>query len=196
MIYLILTLLFCILSILPFSNPLVNVLMLIFAFINSSLLISTFKFYFLSFLIVFIYIGAISILFIFTLMIINFKLILRYQNIFVKITSFLIFYIIYYILNFFFIFFSKNFIILDLNFLFLKYLNNFFFYQLFIMPDIFSIGMLIFNYFYINFVIIFITMLSVLISSISLVIKRNIISKKQQSYIQICNNLNKNLNGR
>jgi len=94
-----------------------GVLVLILVFLNAAFFIATLKFYFLSFLIIFIYVGAISVLFIFTLMIIPVKSFLKYKHFFEQFRLVYYFIFFYCLINTFLFFSSKNFITVDLLYL-------------------------------------------------------------------------------
>lgn len=55
------------------NNPVISLISLIFLFLNSCILLITFEVEFLSFIIIIIYLGAVTILFIFTLILLNIK---------------------------------------------------------------------------------------------------------------------------
>lgn len=167
------------------SNPMFGVLVLILVFLNAAFFIATLKFYFLSFLIIFIYVGAISVLFIFTLMIIPVKSFLKYKHFFEQFRLVYYFIFFYCLINTFLFFSSKNFITVDLLYLSDAYnWRNYIFHQLyFVYNDILALGLIIYTYYFFHFSLISLILLSGMVTAIVIVIEKFFIPKKQKDSI-------------
>lgn len=138
------------------SNPVNAVLYLIIVCILSSLLLLLLKVSFLALSFLLIYVGAITVLFLFVIMMLNLNIIKRYEHLSTLILSFFLFILFYYLLfnikNYFFInFHLKVYIKLLFSFLFLLQLINKSYYLIIIEPQwTWSISKLITDNYLIN----------------------------------------------
>jgi NADH-quinone oxidoreductase subunit J len=137
------------------ENPVQSVLFLILSFLNSSLLLFIIGIEFISFIFVIVYVGAIAVLFLFVIMMLNIGPIETFSKKFFISKRFfftLIFFIsLFYIFNNFLIYFYLN---LDFFYNFnswivLVHWNDLFFLK----SDIFGLGLLLYNVYFFPFIL-------------------------------------------
>jgi NADH-quinone oxidoreductase subunit J len=169
----------CSLLVLIVNNPVQSLLWLIITFALSSMLFMIFGVEFLSLLIFMIYIGAIAVLFLFVIMMLNIKVIelrffyLRYLSIGATIVCFFILEIFLSILfEFNSTFYSNNF-----------YYNWFVFIDL--KSNLFNIGSIIFDYNFIFFLMLGLILFIAMICSIVLLVNWNLKIIKMRYYDDI-----------
>lgn len=174
------------------KNPIYSIIFLMLSFLNISIFLLYLGIEFFALLILIIYVGAISILFLFVIMLIDIKevLLLKKQN-FIFINILILCIGMYFILFYFF-----NYLNLDINnsgdtvASYKEWFNLAFFYK----SDLSNLGLILFNFYYLAFIEAGIILLIAMIGCIALVIDENFISKKQYLFEQILTNNKKNLN--
>lgn len=161
MLFLLLIILFC-LSIFLTFNPIYSVLNLILVYIMTAIFFFSMGLSFFPVLLIIIYVGAISVLFLFVIMMLNFKsLEFKTINFNIEVFTFLIF-------LFLFIFFFIKYNHFDYDY------SDYYFDSNFLTlldeePEINALGLIIFNYFYIHLFIVVFILLVALIGVIALV---------------------------
>jgi len=178
--FLLLNMLFCLILCINCNNPIFSVLFLMLSFIDLFLVLSYIGNVFVPTMILFIYIGAMSILLIFVLMLVDIKMLYVKKN--------------FFYINIFIILIFSAFLI----YLFLKVSYFFaivykyaswrlpdFIAALYLQSDVSAIGTFLFNFNFFPFIIISMILLVALIGSISLVIFRSNASKKQNTSEQL-----------
>ena len=176
----------CAMSLNLYLNPLFNLLILLFIFFLVFLFVFSLKFYFISFLILFLYCGAISIIFIFTLMITNTKIVLKYKNRLNKMKEFFVYVFFYLIIFFLLFYYSVDFIVenyflvdeIEYSILYFEYFYKF-------EDEITMLGILLYNYNFLSFILISNIMLSSTLCCISIVITKANTLRFQLSFEQI-----------
>lgn len=167
-------------------NPIHSVIIFILVVISAALFIAVYgQLYFLSFALVLIYIGAISILFIFTLMVIDFKSkILKFDSLTNVLNTNFIFHFFFYFLSFFYFYFTDSFFTFDYSFFSVHFSKEFFFNYFYSnWNDILVLGFYLFNYRFIEILILTFLLISGMICSISIVLSKTFSTKAQtQSY--------------
>jgi NADH-quinone oxidoreductase subunit J len=175
-IFLLLNILICLVFCINCNNPVYSVLFLMLAFINLFLILIYIGNTFVPTMILFIYVGAMSILLIFVLMLVDVKIWFvkkdfKYLNVlFISLISFFIIYF-FYKSSYFFIIVYK----------YASWRLTDFIAILYTYSDIVSIGFYLFNFNFFPFVIISLILFVALIGSISIVIFKNNSSKKQST---------------
>ena len=163
------------------SNPIYSLLFLISTFLNFSIFLLVVGIEFIALLFLIIYVGAISILFIFILMMLNVKYleinILKDYNIISFFFIFLLF------TAEFIIFWSSDFLFFEFYIIEFSYINWIDIY--FSKSELESIGFVLYNFHFIDFLLSGIILLAVMISCIVLVISQNKISKSQFLFSQL-----------
>lgn len=179
MLFNIVSILLCILS----PNPIVSLLFLILTFINFSFFLMLAGMEFLSLLVLLIYVGAICILFIFVLMILDIKILIIKKYSYLKILStFLLSFII------FILFLFKMGINLNI------YYNNtniytIWFENIFDLSDMEVFGFVLFTYYLPHFIILSFILFIVLIGSIAIVKDKKIVFYNRDKEILLDNYL-------
>lgn len=177
----------------PTINMIHSVLLFILIIFFSALFVSSLtKFYFVSFVICLIYVGAISILLIFTLMVLEVKVKLFSSSSKINLINIIFIYTLFYYFLFFFLFFNTDyFFIIDYNFLSLENSKEFFFKSFYSnWNDLTVIGFYLFNYRIVEILILTFLLISGLISSISIVVLKTFSPKTQNLNNQLFENYN------
>jgi NADH-quinone oxidoreductase subunit J len=142
------------------SNPVHSVLFMIFGFCNGSVLLFFLGVEFLSLIFVIIYVGAIAILFLFVIMMLDIK----HNKMLVNSNDYYLFFFIYfYLFSFILIFLKINFFFNEEIFFFLYDSNN----------EIKNIGQSIYNFYNLNFLIAGLILLISIVGPISLTLNFN-----------------------
>lgn len=157
------------------ENPVHSILLLILTFFNVSIILFFFKCEFLALLFIIVYVGAIAILFLFVVMMLNVK-VFKSKDFSYFLSSYLFFIFLSYILNKFLGFCFYNSTILTE----LLYLIDFDYNSLFFL------GQVLFNFFLYDFIAVGLVLLVALVGAIVLVFsfastKRSILAYKQLS---------------
>jgi NADH-quinone oxidoreductase subunit J len=175
-----LLLLFFSLNIILNKNTLYSILSLIVVFFLSSLLILLFGLDYISLIFISIYVGALSVLFLFVIMMIN-------SRVFVKMNNFL-YYFSFFILSFIFLSITYLNILFDFNFLY----NIFDYYINIIIKGnpLVVIGSLLFTKYFIAVMLSAIILFIAMLGSVSLVLEPYKLIKNQVIYQQISRNFN------
>ena len=159
------------------KNPIYSVVFLMATFLSSSLFLLYLGIEFFAMLILVIYVGAISILFLFVIMLIDIKeVLLKKRN--VISLNFIIFIILFMI---FIIFSNFSFFFDNLYFLEFKNWFDIYFYK----SDIINLGFILYNFYFYDFITIGFILLIAMIGCIALVLEENFVAKKQQLFEQI-----------
>lgn len=178
-IYILLAIWFGILAVFSSGHPVYNVLYVVLVFTASAGFVISLKLYFLGFLILFLYSGALSVLFIFSLAIVKMKTILSFDYHFIRIKLLFLFLFGFLSIIFFLSFFIDRFFILDLGFLSVHTSPTYFFKNLyFIDTDLLVIGLVTFNFYFFNFLIMCFIILITCITAISIVVYKNFCLKQ------------------
>lgn len=181
----------CSLCIIYVKNPIHSILFLILTFCNISFIMILLNAEFIAIIFLIVYVGAISVLFSFVIMMLNIKIIelkesfWRYLPIaFIISLLFLIqsFYIVYNSNNFFFF---KDIIIFNYNYNWFNYFDT--------LTNIEILGLYLYTYgIFLFFIIGFILLVSI-IGSIVLTLNQNINIKKQKIYKQVSKNIERSI---
>ena len=189
---------FCLVACLFFSvllvlfksiNPIHSVIIFILVIVSAATFVAIHtQFYFLSFVFILIYICAVSILFIFTLMVIDFKSkILKFDSALSLYNVDVIFHFFFYFLSFFYFYFSDNFITFDYSFFSLHFSKEFFFNYFYSnWNDISILGFYLFSFRFIEILILTFLLISGMICSISIVLSKTFNPKVQNLASQLC----------
>jgi NADH-quinone oxidoreductase subunit J len=171
----------CTLLCVLYKNPIIYVLYLMISFVILSALLLYLGAQFISLLVLFIYVGAISILLIFVLMILDLKAlffdnssIYFYNILFVLLAFFIILYFVADTSIFFSIIYKNS----DWNavdFTSILYMQS----------DIRILGFVLYNFYFYHFFLVSLILLFVLVGSISIVIERKNVLKKQNYKNQV-----------
>lgn len=163
--------LFCIfisyIGVIFFNNPIFSVLSLILVFIFNSILFLILGSDFLAVIILIIYVGAISILFLFVIMMFDIRF-FELENFFFKIPPLSFFFSIFFISIFLFFNDLVIFEIFYLNFSFFLEIYNWFFI-FFFENNVISLGVFLFNYFSLSIILLGIILLLSMVGCITLV---------------------------
>ena len=175
------------------KNPVFSVLFLVFNFFNISSILFLFKFEFLPITFIIVYVGAIAVLFLFVLMMLNIKLseITDYYNNFIPISLLFCLIIVFELV----ILFRSEFITINTYsiqtiFLLVDYLNNdydklSFITTFFNTSNIQTVAYALFNNYLYVFLLSSIILLLAMISAIVLTINKKFMNKQQNFYFQI-----------
>jgi NADH-quinone oxidoreductase subunit J len=159
-------------------NPVHSILFLILGFLNVAVLLIFYKLQFFAFSIILIYAGALSILLIFALVILDIKFLFIYHKIFFIIPFFVIFlffiFEIGFIWNYGFFFVSYK-TIIHINYFELFYRQ----------PNLFVLGLQLYDRFYVQVFSIALILLVALLGSINLIFEKKYNVKRQNSGEQI-----------
>lgn len=200
---------FCALMIILSYNPIYSIIFLILCFIATSLLFIFLKIEYISLILIIVYLGAVCVLFLFVIMMLNIKLIeLKREINFVPFFFFLIsLFLIYFFKNVFFL--SENFFIflLELNSYFVTLfinISSFFLDNHFYADDFFflsyesgnpiendfmkKIGLILYTVFSYQFILSSLVLLVAMIGAIFITLEITLKSKKQILYYQIKKN--------
>jgi len=174
-----------VLSIFFAVNPMYSVLCMILFFFESALVIALFTLEFFAFAFIIVYVGAVAILFLFVVMLLETKN--EPYNIFLSFQIFIIFglFIFFISYNFFMPFFYNSFASSNSIFYFLSV-------DIDKLDEIFVLGQILYNYFLPCILIIGFILLFAMLSAIFLTFDFNIISKKK--YSSAFRRLSRNLN--
>lgn len=161
-------------------NPVYSIFYLILVFLNSSCLILLLGLEFLALLFLIVYLGAIVVLFIFVIMMVNVKIL----EINIKIWSQL--YTVIFILSVFLMIFSTTFLYFEFyvtheNLYLLADWSTVFFVHL----NVRVLGFFLFTYFSYSFILLALILLLAMVGAITMVIHPLLLSKKQYLYRQV-----------
>ena len=165
------------------KNPIYSALFLILSFFNGSILLIFLEIEYLALVFLIIYVGAVCVLFLFVIMLINLKVILLKQTL----NHFLPLFFIFLIINLFTIVFlnsTTGFTIVENHTLYLEttHENKDFIYPTSVLTDessAASLGSLLFNNFYVELITAGFILLLAMVGTITLALKQNIRQKKQ-----------------
>ena len=170
------------------KNPIHSILSLILVFCSSSIFFLIFDIEFLALIFIVVYVGAISVLFLFVIMMLNIKMIEINENLikYVPISSFIFFIFIFEI----YFIFSKNIFFLETNFInyidWLQLINK--------KTNMENLGEILYTYFFQLFLLSSLILLVAMIGPIVLTLTNNIKNNKRQNiFEQITKSYNLNL---
>jgi NADH-quinone oxidoreductase subunit J len=184
------------------KNPIFSVLFLILSFFNVAAILFLFNFEFLPIAFLIIYVGAVAVLFLFVLMMLNIKLAELFETYFniLPIGLFILFFFLYqliFLLRFEFEFFNN----LDqfslaflVDFTYTNSANAEFFNVKGSVSNIKTIGAALFSNFLFHFLIAGVILLLAMVSAIVLTLQKRFLSKTQNIYKQILRDHNNALN--
>jgi len=175
------------------KNPIFSVLFLVFNFFNISSILFLFKFELLPITFIIVYVGAIAVLFLFVIMMLNIKLseITDYYTNFMPLSFIFCLIIVFEIVILFrFEFITINTSSIQANFLLADYLNNSyeklnFIINFFNTTNIQTVAYALFNSYLYIFLLSSIILLLAMISAIVLTINKKFSNKQQNFYFQI-----------
>jgi NADH-quinone oxidoreductase subunit J len=175
------------------KNPIHSILFLILVFLNTSLFLFLLNIEFLSIIFIIIYVGAIAVLFLFIIMMIDLKISNKINNYlkYFSIGGFLGFFFFYEF--FFFISNDNNLLNLSNNLQFLQLYNNWVI-KIDNLNNLKCIGQFLYTYYSVHFVLAGFLLLLGIIGPILLTFNTNIFSKNQFIYKQLSVSHNKNNN--
>lgn len=169
-------------------NPIHSILSLILLFCSSSVFLLFFNVEFLALMFIIIYVGAISVLFLFVIMMLNIKLIEVNDNL-IKYLPISLFIFLIFVLDFYLIFSNTLLNILDYNkVIYIQWIN-----LLFKKSNIESLGILLFTDFFFIFLLSSLILFVSMIGPIVLTLITEKKNKKQNIYEQINQKYNLNL---
>lgn len=175
-------------------NPVRSVLFLVLTFFNAALFLFIMGVEYISYVFIIVYVGAIAILFLFVVMMLNLAFIEKVSKSYLERSKEFIFFILNF-LFFFFLVYSINIFLNSFNEIVLwndlkevvgsEWINSYFFKE-----DIYSMGFILYFSFFLEFFLSAFILLVAMLGSIALTIDcRNVleetIEKKQDIYIQI-----------
>lgn len=164
------------------KNPIESVLFLILTFCNAASILFLFKSEFLGLIFIIVYVGAVAVLFLFVIMMLNVKSSFISVDFNSKV-SYIIGFVLFYFLSYFtFTFLQKSFGI-DEEFLLLDIFNQVGIFDG--LNNIDVMGQVIYNYFLICFLIAGLILLIALIGSVSLTLRFNRVQKTQIPFRQL-----------
>ena len=174
------------------KNPVFSVLFLISAFVNISCILFLFQFEFLPIAFLVVYVGAIAVLFLFVLMMLNIKL-AELQNSFSNFLPISIFFFVLFLVEILFIFRSEFTFLVNFNessILFLSdFLNNYenlnFINLLALNSNLKAISIALFNDYLYPFLIASYVLLLAMVAAITLTLYKTFVNKNQNIYRQI-----------
>lgn len=169
-----------ILVLIPAINPIYNVITFIVVIIFSALFVATLKLYFLSFALVLIYVGAISVLFIFTLMVVGTRPSLKHRTRVYLLNVSISYHLFYYFFSFIYFYNSTNFIVFDYSLFSIYYFKEYFFAYFYASwNDLAVLGFYLFTYRFLEILLLIILLISGMICSISIVTSKTFVPKLQ-----------------
>ena len=165
------------------TNPVESVLFLILAFCNAGAILVMFNTEFLGLIFIIVYVGAIAVLFLFVIMMLNVKI---YENVFFKLFTknffgrIVIFFLVYFVSIISFIYlksiFYSNVLIKD-NLFFQPFVDN--------LNNIDVLGQVLYNYYLICFLLAGLILLISLIGAVVLTLRFNNVQKSQLTNRQL-----------
>ncbi len=150
-------------------NPVQGLLWLVCVFICASLVLLEMGAEFIAILLILVYIGAIAVLFLFVIMLLNIRLV-ELNLFYINYKSIIFFYSLFFLLQIFFLFFFKNInnFFIDDNIVYYLWINNLNFTS-----NIEVIGILLFKIFYYYFFFLSLILLVALLGTLVLLVPKN-----------------------
>lgn len=160
------------------NNPMHSILFMIFLFFESALVLALFNLDFFAFLFIIVYVGAVAVLFLFIVMLLEVKI----ENFNILYFFSLNFFFNFLIINFFFNFFNSlfynlNFYPFNFNFFLINFVD--------ILSDIVVLGQMLFNHYLFCFIFAGLILLVALIGAISLSYNFNLFKTKNVIFRQL-----------